>query len=85
MIQITVRPGDFTHYFDDGKQPGMVHAFCLDSCEDCGEPVQAPNSVHLSRNAIQPLRLQQLSSLPPELGYCEATGMAVCDDCWIPL
>ena len=71
-----------THFAQEPR--GGYIIFELETCEDCGKIALAPNSLNVFASAAE-LRgagLQQLDSLPPELGWSEEFGGAVCDDCY---
>ena len=74
-----------THYKAGG--PMRHTGFELSTCETCGKPVQAPNSVTLCEPEarLQALGLKEWEGeMPPEIYYCELTDMSVCDRdaCW---
>ena len=61
--------------------------FDVDTCEKCGCRVEAPNAVNGARKDIPKWRRAGTQPwympLPPESGYCEVLGMAVCPDCYV--
>jgi hypothetical protein len=60
-------------------------AFTLDTCEKCGCQAEGANAVTLKepRSKLLALGMTQLPRELPELGYCDALDMAVCDACFV--
>ena len=61
---------------------GNITVFDLDTCENCGGPVQAPNAVRVVR-PIHPeiLALLSVEELPPEQYYVEDLDGCACEGC----
>jgi len=74
---------DFTHY--SPRTTGGFTLFSLDDCEECGTDCQAPNSMgtHDPEWTLKAAGLKRMDKLPEELGHCDATGTAVCPDCYV--
>jgi len=68
-----------------GGNVGCVN-FDIETCEQCGQEVQAPNAFNLHEPEGRLFSFGLIKKKPPtdELGYCEALGKSVCSSCWIP-
>jgi hypothetical protein len=72
------------YYKPRGDGSATVFALDLDGCECCGEPALAPNSVGMLTRDAEALGLvlwPDEAPMPPELGWNDDFGGAVCPDC----
>lgn len=70
-----------THYVPNPDKPGWCHAIAIESCETCGGPAEACNSLQIQIADAKRLRLQRLERRLPEQYYDEDLGQCVCDEC----
>lgn len=71
----------WTHFFV--ARDGRITGFNVDKCEQCGERVQAANSITLKETParLRSLGLKELKTLPPEEWYVEELEGCACEDC----
>ena len=66
---------------DGNVVQGVYVMYKLAECDKCGGECQAPNAVNVALgNNTEGLTIRE--SRPGELGWCEAFGGAVCEDCY---
>jgi len=72
-----------THYV--ANEGAGFTVFAVDACDVCDCVVEAPNAVTL----LEPesvltgfLKLVKMESRLPDLGFCEALGVATCPECY---
>jgi hypothetical protein len=72
-----------THFVVEDRT--HVHAFDIETCDSCGCQAEAANAVGIRTTAAQMRMLgsKELTERLPELGYCDALGMAVCPACYV--
>lgn len=72
-----------THFVVVGHN--NARAFSVDTCEKCGCQCEGANGVFFRepRAKLLALGMKQLPEELPELGYCDALGLAVCPDCYV--
>ena len=75
-----------THFAPHPFDLGMFRAFRIDTCDVCECEVEAPNAgtVNNSERELLFMGLHKREETLPEIGHCEALGLATCDDCWKP-
>ena len=72
----------FTHYFNHGN--GNITCFVMDTCEHCGEPIQAANFIGGHEKDIPfylSIGMKPAYSLPAEGYYSDAIEGEACDSC----
>ena len=64
-------------------QDGRITGFSLESCEQCGEPTMAANSITLVEKParLRRLGMKQMDTLPPEEFYVEELDGCACENC----
>ena len=58
--------------------------FEIEPCDKCGKDALSPNSVRVfaTSKELKNVGLSQLETLPPELGWSEELGGAICENCY---
>jgi len=71
-----------THYAENER--GGFTIFAVDTCEVCDCAVEAPNAVTLMEPESVAVRLglTKMEHRLPELGHCDALGLATCPGCY---
>ena len=72
----------FTHFFDHDNE--QTTCFVLDHCENCGEAIQAANSIGGATKDIPfyvSIGMKQINELPPEGYYSDDLQGEACDHC----
>jgi len=62
-----------------------AHWFDVDTCEECGCIVEAPNTVTACENRKTLLDFGCIERKKPvsDLMWCDALGIATCDNCYV--
>ena len=71
----------WTHYVDEKRADGFVHAFTVGKCETCHGPIEEPNAVGIDRHVAFGYGLTKLLLRLPEIGHDEETEISDCENC----
>ena len=71
----------WTHYVNENRADGFVHAFTVGNCETCDEKIEEPNPVGLEGVVAIRNGLVQLPERLSEIGHNEETGISDCENC----
>jgi len=71
----------WTHYVNENRADGFVHAFTVGKCETCHGEIEEPNAVGIELRTALGHGLKNLRRRLPEIGHNEETEISDCEDC----